>query len=306
MASACTTPVAIPVEETPPDTQESQEPTLEASAAPVPSPTATSEPLAALVNGEPILLSEFERQVDRYKASIAASGQDFEAAEDEATLAQGRQWVLDVMIEQKLIEQEAAKEGVTVNDEEVNATIAALESEQGSEALEAWLAQEGMTLDEMRDRLRAEMIATEMANRVADAVPTKADHVHARHIVVATEEEARRILGQLQAGGDFASLARMHSQDLSTRDLGGDLGFFPKGMLTSKEVEAAAFALEPGQLSDVVESELGYHIVQVVERVPDQEIAPEDLVFLRDQAVREWLNQLRASADIQVFVTFEP
>lgn len=306
--SACTTtPVPNPTDaEISTATPQPEPVDPAASATPVPSPTVTTEPLAALVNGEPIPLAEYERQVGRYQASLAATGQNPDTEEGQAAVAQGRQWVLDVMIEQELIEQEAAKAGVVVTDEEIDATVSALREEKGAEALDAWLAQEGLTLEEMRERLRGDMIATAMANRIAEAVPSRADHVHARHIVVATEEEARRILDQLQAGADFASLARTYSQDLSTRDLGGDLGFFPQGMLTSKEVEAAAFELQPGQLSEIVKSELGYHIVQVVERVPDQEIAQEDLVFMRDQAVREWLDQLRASADIQVFVTPEP
>jgi peptidyl-prolyl cis-trans isomerase C len=270
---------------------------------PLPEATPTTEPMAALVNGEPIFLADYERQVLRYEASMVVAGEDPTTPEGKAALAQGRRWVLDLMIEQALIEQQAAVEGLMVADSEVDATIAALRADIGDEAFNEWLAQEDMDVAEMRERLRGDMIATQMANRIAERVPAQAEHVHARHIVVATEEEARRLLGQLQAGSDFATLARTASQDVSTRDLGGDLGFFPQGVLTSPEVEAAAFALQPGELSDVIQSDLGFHIVQVVERVPDREIEPESLRLLRDQAVGEWLQQLRASADIQIFVT---
>ena len=146
----------------------------------------------------------------------------------------------------------------------------------------------------MRERLRGDMIATQMANRVAESVPARAEHLHARHIVVATEEEARTILSQLQVGGDFISLARTYSQDISTRDLGGDLGFFPTGCADVEGGRDTAFGLQPGQLSDVVPSELGFHIVQVVERVADREVDPENLRLLRDQAVRTWLDGLKA------------
>jgi peptidyl-prolyl cis-trans isomerase C len=274
-----------------------------ATMTPAPAATATAEPLAALVNGRAIPLDVYERQVARYEASMVIAGEDPNTAEGRAALAQGRQWVLDLMVEQTLIEQQAEVEGLVVTDAEVDATIEALRTDIGEEAFNEWLAQEEMDLDEMRDRLRGDMIATQMANRIAERVPAQAEHVHARHIVVATEEEARRLLGQLQAGSDFATLARTSSQDVSTRDLGGDLGFFPQGVLTSREVEAAAFALQPGQLSDVIQSDLGYHIVQVVERVPDRDIEPESLRLLRDQAVGEWLDHLRTSADIQIFVT---
>jgi peptidyl-prolyl cis-trans isomerase C len=277
----------------------------EPTATAAPAPTATTEPVAAIVNGEPILLAEYERQVGRYEASMVAAGQDPDTPEGRRARAQGRQWVLDLMMEQKLIEQEAIAEGITVTDEEIEETLDSLRDDIGAEAFDAWLVQEGITLDEMRHQLRQDMLATQMANRIAASIPTQAEHVHARHIVVSTPEEAQMVLSQLQAGEDFASLARMHSQDMSTRDLGGDLGFFPLGVLTSPEVEAAAFALQPGQLSDVVQSELGYHIVQVVEREPDREIEPENLRLLRDQAVRVWLDELQASADIQVFIAPE-
>ncbi len=277
----------------------------DATATLVPAPTNTTEPLAAVVNGDPIALAAYERQVERYESSMVAAGQDPSTPEGQTALAQGRQWVLDLMIEQLLIGQAAVEEGMSVTDEDVDATITGLREEIGDVAFDDWLTQEGITLDEMREQLRQDMLATQMANRIAETVPTHAEHVHARHIVVGTQEEAQVVLSQLQAGGDFASLARTYSQDISTRDLGGDLGFFPMGVLTSREVEAAAFALQPGQVSDVVVSELGYHVVQVVERAPDREIAPENLRMLRDLAVRTWLDGLRAGADIQVLVAPE-
>jgi peptidyl-prolyl cis-trans isomerase C len=263
------------------------------------------EPLAVVVNGASITLDEYEREVELYQADMIAAGYvpDADTSEGQAAIAQGRQWVLDLMIGHMLTEQAAAAEGVVITDAEVDAAIDSLRQDIGEEMLNDWLAQQGITLEEMRVRLRGEMISTEMANRVADvAVPAVQEHIAARHILVATELEARRIHDQLNAGADFASMARTHSQDISTRDLGGDLGFFPKGVLTSKEVEAAAFALQPGQLSDVISSDLGYHIVQVVERV-DQEISPQNLQFLREQVAQAWLDELRFSADIQIFVT---
>ena len=265
----------------------------------------SSEPLAVVINGASITLEEYERQVELYQADMIAAGyvQDADTFEGQAAIAQGRQWVLDLMIGQVLTEQAAADEGVVITDAEVEAAIDALRQDIGEDLLNEWLVQQGITLDEMRARLRGEMISTEMANRIADvAVPAVQEHIAARHILVATEAEARRILDQLNAGADFASMARTHSQDISTRDLGGDLGWFPRGVLTSKEVEVAAFALQPGQLSDVIASELGYHIVQVVERV-DQEISPENLHLLREQVAQAWLDELRSSADIHIFVT---
>jgi len=303
LVTACGTPIGTPVVTGQTATSEpvggeaSPEPTTTASAAP------TTEPLAAQVNGQPVTLAAYESQVARYSTSMAAAGQDLDTPEGQQILAEGRQWVLSLMIEQLLIEQQAAQAGLVIAESDLDATIAQLRADIGDAAFEQWLIDEGLSLEDMRERLRGDMIATQMANRIAEAIPAQADHVHARHIVVATEEEAQQILGQLQAGADFATLARIYSQDSSTRDLGGDLGFFPEGVLTSKEVEAVAFALQPGQTSEVIASELGYHVVQVVERVAGREIEPENLRLLRDQAVRNWIDQLRASSDIQIYVT---
>ncbi len=303
LVTACGTPIGIPVETGQPTTSEP----VDAEASPEPTtaapPTPTSEPLAAQVNGQPVSMAAYERQVARYSTSMAAAGQDLDTPEGQQILAEGRQWVLNLMIEQLLIEQQAAQAGLVVAESDLDATVAQLRADIGDAAFEQWLSDEDMSLEEMRERLRGDMIATQMANQIAEAISAQADHVHARHIVVATEEEARQILGQLQAGADFATLARTYSQDSSTRDLGGDLGFFPEGVLTSKEVEAVAFSLQPGQTSEVIPSDLGYHIVQVVERVACRDIEPENLRLLRDQAVRNWIDQLRATSDIQIYVT---
>lgn len=277
------------------------------TATPIPAtPTATPEPLAALVNNDPIWLADYQRQMARYEASMTSAGQDPATAEGQAALAAGRAWVLDILIDQRLIVQAANAAGITVSDAELDATVASLRAEVGEEAFQQWLAQEGMTLEEMRATLHNEMLATRMSNQVVAQIPTHAEHIQARHILVATEAEAQQILGQLQAGGDFAALAGVYSQDLSTRDSGGDLGYFPRGVLTAPEVEVAAFALQPGQISGIVPSGLGYHLIQVVTRTPDMEISPENLHLLQDTAVRAWLDGLRETAIIQRFVETTP
>ncbi|MBN2007189.1 MAG: peptidylprolyl isomerase [Anaerolineae bacterium] len=295
--SACTIPG---IDATPPPTANS---TAAISTA-LPAPTATPEPVAALVNDVPIPLAAYERQVARYEADMAASGQDPSLSEEQAV--QDRAWVLEIMIDQVLIEQAGIQAGITVSDADVDAAIASLKTDIGQEAFDAWLANEGFTLEEMREKLRSEMVTTQMVNKIAETVPTHGEHILARHILVNTQEEAQQLLGRLQAGEDFAELARTYSQDPSTRDTGGDLGYFPQGVLISPEVEAAAFALQPGQIGPVVQSAMGYHVIQVVERVPDMEITSDNVYLLRDKAVREWVAGLRASANIQRFVAATP
>jgi len=271
-------------------------------------PTSTPEPpLAARVNGQPIYLSDYERELGRYEASLESRGIDPNTPEGQENLAQARDWVLNVMIEQVLTEQAAAEAGVIVSDEEVDAYMQLMIDENGGEeAFRAKLAEWGETPEDAWQEVRAQLIGMKMTQRVVESVPTTTEHVHARHILVDTAAEAERILSQLQASADFATLARAYSQDTSTRESGGDLGFFPRGILVASEVEQAAFDLQPGHFSGVVSSPLGYHIVQVVERDPARTVSPENLRLLQDRAVQEWIEGLWSQAAVQRFVETGP
>jgi peptidyl-prolyl cis-trans isomerase C len=145
------------------------------------------------------------------------------------------------------------------------------------------------------------MLAAEMVARIAEAVPLEADQVHARHILVANLEQAESLRGEILAGADFAELAAAQSLDLSTRPAGGDLGWFPAGYLTTPEVEAAAFSLGPGETSDVVESRLGFHIVQTIERAV-RPLMPDTLERLQEIAVESWLAEKRQASSIEILV----
>ena len=272
----------------------------------LPSPT-PDRPLAAQVDGQPVYLDDYERELGRYEASLLSRGIDPNTPEGQENLAQARAWVLNVMIEQVLTEQAAAAVGVGVSDAEVDAYIQVMVEENGGEeAFQAKLAEWGETTEDAWREVRAQLIGMAMTQRIIENVPATAEHVHARHVLVDTAAEAERILAQLQAGADFAALARAYSQDTSTRESGGDLGFFPQGILVAPEVEEAAFGLQPGQFSGVVGSALGYHIVQVVERDPARPVSPENLRLLQDRAVQEWIEGLWAQAEVQRFVETGP
>ena len=104
------------------------------------------------------------------------------------------------------------------------------------------------------------------------------------------------------AGADFATLAQAHSTDTSTRLAGGDLGWFPMGTLTMPDVEEAAFALEPGEVSQPIESLLGFHIVKCNER-GEHPLSPHALQRQREAAVVDWLNGQRDTVAIEIFIT---
>jgi parvulin-like peptidyl-prolyl isomerase len=209
------------------------------------------------------------------------------------------------MIEMLLLEQAAIAAGITVSDEEVDATVQADIESRGLEAFEAWLASNDMTEEEYYAASRQELLVRRLQMQIPEELPTTAEHVHARHILVSTQQEAEAILAQIREGADFATLAETYSLDVTTRGRGGDLGFFPHGLLLAPELEEAAFDLAPGQISDVVHSELlGYHLVQVLER-EERPISEMDLEMIKAnqrEVIRRWREQLWADADIERFI----
>lgn len=126
--------------------------------------------------------------------------------------------------------------------------------------------------------------------------------IHARHILVATEEEAKKVKERLKNGEDFATVAKEVSKDSGTE--GGDLGFFTRGQML-KPFEDAAFALEVGQISDPVQTQFGWHIIKVEEK-RDQPLPTFDQVKdaivaqLVQQKAQEVVTGLRDAAKIEV------
>jgi peptidyl-prolyl cis-trans isomerase C len=265
--------------------------------------SASGEPLAARVNGVAVFLRDYQQQVTEWEIAFITQNNDLNEEEKQAMLAQGRRQVLDVMIEQALIEQAAAREGINVSDGEVETVITRDIEENGGQAkFDAWLEANNWTYDEYKSRQRSMMIASTMFERVTGSVPKQAEQVHARHILVADEAEARDLLAQLQAGADFAQLAQEHSLDPSTKESGGDLGFFPRDTLVVPEMEDVAFSLSVGQISDLLQSPMGYHIIQVVERVQDKPLTEESWQALKEATFRRWVSELWDAADVEILI----
>ena len=127
--------------------------------------------------------------------------------------------------------------------------------------------------------------------------------VHARHILVKTEEEAKDLVKQLKAGADFNELAKK-SSDSSNAHSGGDLGYFSRGQMV-KSFEDAAFALEPGQVSDPVKSEFGWHVIKVEDKrnrpVPSfEEVKDQIMASLVQTQLKDTVQKLRSSASIDI------
>lgn len=314
------TPVPAPAPTTPPQPAGATAPPPAKTAAPAqpaPAPTVSgptaipaNAPLAARVNGKPIALAEFDKEVARRQAEMSKQGINFNTAEGRTALDVLRMQTLDGLIEQELINQEAAKLGVTVSDAEVEAAVKqSIADTGGQEAFNKYLtAVAGMTLDEYRLGQRYGMLNERMIERLTRTIPMTAEQVHARHILSMTPAEANALLAQLRAGADFGQLAQQYSKDTITSAGGGDLGWFPRGGLFDAALETAAFELQPGQIGKApVASDLGggqmvYHIVQVIERDPARTLSEDALLAARQTAFQRWLDGVKAAAQIDRLV----
>jgi parvulin-like peptidyl-prolyl isomerase len=264
-----------------------------------PAPIPSGEVIAT-VNGQPILAETFQRELARYEAGQVALG--LQVADPEGYAQQ----ILDQMIEQELIRQQAIAQGLTVSDAEVDQVISSMSAEGGPDYFNSWLNTSYYTLDEFREVMRLQLMTNKLTAPIVAGVPTAVEQVHARHILVNTQAQAEEVLARLNGGEDFAALAAEYSTDITTRQNGGDLSWFPRGGLLVPEVEEAAFSLQPGQTSDVVQSAWGFHIIQTLEFDPARQVDDETHQRMIKKAVDDWAQGLRIGADIQKLISPTP
>ncbi len=282
LLAGCMTPPASPA------VTQSPVPSVTRTPTEIPSPTPTAQPLALIVNGEGVPLAEYEASLKQLQEAQAQMGVT-------STPEEQRRLVLEDLIAATLLAQEAFRQGFTLDEVALDARMAALAEQRGGmPALQEWMSRMGYDETSFRSALRRSLAAAWMRDAIAAQVPERAEQVHARQILLMTEATAQQVLNQIRAGANFATLA--FGYDLTT---GGDLGWFPRGYLTQPAVEEAAFALQPGEVSDIIQTELGYHILQVVEREPDRLLSPDARLTLQRKALQAWLEQARSQAQIE-------
>lgn len=158
----------------------------------------------------------------------------------------------------------------------------------------------GLSEAEYRDIVEVTLLRGKMEEYVGQQVPTSEPQILVRHILLDTEEEAQAVLQRLEDGEDFAALATEVSTDTLSAELGGDLGWIPKGKMDTA-FDEVAFNLPVGEISDVVETPRGFHIILVKDRDDDRELDPEILDQRRRDAFQVWLVDLEAEAAIERF-----
>ncbi len=270
-----------------------------------PAPTATPTPpapLAATVNGQYIFLADYEEQLYQFEQTLVQTGVDLESEEGKFHMEQARWDILNQMIDSVLIEQNAESLGLSVTDDELALQVAAdIEAGGGLDAFEDWLASAGWTKDDYQKVVLQSMLTNRAWAAITADVPTTAEQVHARHIVVESEQAAQQVWDRLQQGADFEAVARELSVDPSTKESGGDLGWFSRGVM-AVELEEAAFGLKAGQIGEPIRLSDQFHIVQVIEREEDRPLDDVLLLHLQQQRFDAWLEGLRESAAIERYV----
>lgn len=261
--------------------------------------------VAAVVNGDPIMKDEL------FDMMYAQEGKE----------------ILDQLITRQLIIQEAARLGVEVSEEDVDEEIDKIidESFMGSEEeFLMLLDQYGVAIEVFREDARLNMLAREIAMAQTDFTDEdgreffeehrhlyeQQEEVEARHILVETEDEAEEVALLLEEGEDFVELAAEYSTDSSNKDDGGYLGSFARGRMV-EPFDEVAFSLEVGELSEPVETQFGYHIIEVLDRREKEELEYEDvseqvMEAMADEQVsiilNELLPELYEQADIEYII----
>lgn len=294
-----------------------------------------SDDVVAIVNEVEITRSVFEQQLEAQMRQYQAQGMQI----DDDQRSEIEEQLLDQLIARELILQDGRDRGIAPSDEDVAAQLEQIRAQFPSEeAFEEALAQQNLTIEEIEsdiaeqmvieeilqgDVLRDTDIGEEAAREFYDENPELFEtppQVRASHILVLTQnmdeserEEARDRIEDIRAridqGEDFAELAREYSEDGTARD-GGDLGFFSQGQMVP-EFEEVAFDLEVGEISGIVETQFGYHIIHKTDESDEgvqtfEEALPQIEQFLGQQEQQElfrtYIDELRDQADVEVFL----
>jgi len=278
---------------------------------------------AATVNGESISIEDYKDELLLYKNMYESQyGPDIwtlEMEEGKTFERHLKEVVLDTMVLDKALEQEALNNGFEVTEEELDEQFDIYKEQFPSEEdFDAYLKSNNLSEDYIKNSMKKDQLINKYINDYVenidfseeelkdyyDANKNQIDSVKASHILVKDPVLAQDILAKLYEGGDFEELAAEHSIDGSAQR-GGDLGYFKRGDMIP-EFEEVAFSLETGELSGLVESQYGIHIIKVMDRKVTFEDNREDLKeALKNQKYNEKLEEVKENAEIEKIVDYE-
>ncbi|MFP4159165.1 MAG: peptidylprolyl isomerase [Desulfobacterales bacterium] len=287
----------------------------------------------AVVNKTKIPAEDLERKVDMIRARYAGSGAEISGEQ----LAQLKRTILDNIIDQEMLYQASREEGIEVDPDEIQQEIDQLMDQfENQEDFRKQMAEMNYSEEALEKEIRQNLAIRKLIDeRFASEISVSDDdikayyeenqsefeepeRVHARHILIRsgpddddeTKEEAKEKLEEvrekLESGEEFSELARQYSEG-PTAESGGDLGYFSRGEMV-KRFDEAAFGLEAGEVSDIVETRFGYHLIKVEDK-KEQGVQPLDDVkgsisenLEREKVMRElepYLESLKEKYDVE-------
>jgi peptidyl-prolyl cis-trans isomerase C len=292
---------------------------------------------AASINGVIISMNDLNNEYRQFLKQKGATENDIPA--DKAL--EVKKGLLDNLINQELLFQESKKKNIVVEEAAVAGSIAKVkETFENEDAYQKALKDANIKGNDLEARLRRSLainalvdeqigrdlvVTDEESKQYYDTHPdafVEAEQVRASHILikadkaageskkVAAKEKIKTLQRKIKEGEDFAKLARENSEDPSSSANGGDLGYFKKGAMV-KEFEDAAFALTPGAVSDIVETQFGYHLIKAADKKEAGTISYDTVKnnlqnFLKQQKrskeVSLLLETLRKGAKIETFL----
>lgn len=292
------------------------------------------------VNGTKITLGQYEFMLKMNKASVESTigGSEGWTQKDDSGQTYKDKYktlVLDQMINTELLAQNAEKEGIKVTDKEIQSSYNDLKTYVNSDENLKGAAEElGINDEFLKEQAKLSLLIQKSQEKfyseekVSDSEMKKyydehideykKDEVEASHILIKTtddnnkplseaeqkkaKEKAEKVLKEVKAGGDFAELAKKYSQDPGSATNGGALGAFGKGMMV-KEFEDAAFGMEPGQVSNLVKTDFGYHIIKVTDRIKETTSFDEAKEGIKEEILKnkyaEKISELQKKAKIE-------
>jgi len=333
-AQAATTPAAATAAKTAGSSQTGAPTPGQPAVAPPPKPVPAQLPdILARVNGEDVKKADFDRMI---KTMEGRAGQAV-PPDRRDEIYRG---ALDQLVVYTLLKQEAKTRNIKIEDTEIDAKMQEVKGQfQTQAAFEQALKERNMTVDSLKSDARTDLSVNKVMEAVVSNVPGPTDaeakdfyaknpdkfqqgeQVRASHILVRVEPNADAkakarargeidsVLKDLKSGGDFAKLAQQHSQDGSAAQ-GGDLGYFPHGQMVP-EFDKVAFSLPVGQISGVVATQFGYHVLKVTDKkpartVPFEEAQPQIKQFLeqqkKQQAADAFIDGLKKKAKIDILI----
>ena len=245
----------------------------------------------------------------RYQEMLNRVAQSFKGNVSPSDMAFIENMALNQSIEFTLMLGEARRR-VKVSGAEVDGAIDGIMKQQkipSKREMERSLKKMGISYNRFKDLIKDDIMVQKLSMKLREEIritPDDLKEIRVSHILV-TQEAAAKIVLEKVSRGDFASLAKQYSKDLGTAGKGGDLGYFTTGMMV-EPFEKAAFALQPGQISGIVKTNYGYHIIKVTDsrlrKIPGDEKTAEQTILREKQenVFRRWYSEIRSKIKIEI------